>query len=167
MPKFRDLSKNPASKERVDPGYIADDDVKAIKDDNVRSAVYRVTENLKRILVPIDALIFGGPSIQTGAEFSCEPSLLLNQLVYIASPGFVSTHPNNSPPVPIFGIVIARPSPLKAVVQVAGFREYTIGLGVLYVGTTGQLSLTSPSSGPVQKMGYSLGDGWIYLQPQF
>jgi hypothetical protein len=167
MPKFTDLSKNPQSKERVDPSYIADDDVKAIRDDNIRSAVYRVTENLKRILQPIDQRLFQGPNLQTGPEFTCEPSLLLNQLVYISSPGIVSTWSNNNTPQPMLGLVISRPAPTRAVVQVAGFREYTIGLGALYVGTNGQLSIIKPTTGTVQRMGYSLGDGWIYIQTIF
>lgn len=167
MPKFTDLSKTPRSKERVDPTYIADDDVKAIRDDNVRSAVYRVTENLKRILIPIDFRIFQEPTTNTGPEFNCEPSLLLNQLVYVSGKGFVSTYFSNNSPEPFLGIVSSRPAPTKAIVQVTGFREFTIDRGILYAGVDGQLSLKAPTAGFKQRMGYSLGDGWIYLQPSF
>lgn len=36
--------------QRVDPNDLADDDVRSIPDDKVRMALYRVTEQIKRVL---------------------------------------------------------------------------------------------------------------------
>jgi hypothetical protein len=170
MPKFKDLSEKPHFKERVDPTYIADDDTKAIGDVNVRSAVWRVTENLKRILQPIDQRIYETPVYET-PEFNCESSLLMYQPVYVSAPGFVKASATNNPPQPMLGIVAQRPEPTRAVIHVLGFilpkADLQLSLGVLYIGQNGQLSTVQPPSGFIQRMGFSLGDGWLYIQPSF
>jgi hypothetical protein len=187
-------SSNQAITNRSDPTYIADDDVRSIKDEGVRSAVYRVTENIKRILVPFDEAVFGtgglggivGPAGPEGApgppgpagaagtsvagtsfvrEFICDNSVQLDRAVFLDGDNYVAQVFNNNPTSPIIGIVIGRPEVDKALVQTQGFVPFAIGRGTLWLGADGLISLTPPTEGFIQRLGYSVGDGTISFLP--
>jgi len=194
---LRDLStSNPFAADRVDPTYIADDDVKGIKDENVRDAVYRVTENVKRILVVYDGLLFGsqgqggivGPAGPAGPEgvpgppgttpdvsnfqsflreFVCDNAVQVGSMVYLAGNNYVAQATTNNTASPAIGIVKSRPSTSSALVFTLGFYPIALPLGNIWIGANGSLSDIPPTSGFVQRMGYSVGDGTCFIQPVF
>jgi hypothetical protein len=49
--------------DRADPTDLADDDVRAIEDDDLREKIYRVTEKIKAILTSHDELLFGADGL--------------------------------------------------------------------------------------------------------
>ncbi len=49
--------------DRADPTDLADDDVRAIVDDDLREKIYRVTEKIKAILTSHDELLFGADGL--------------------------------------------------------------------------------------------------------
>ena len=49
--------------DRADPTDLADDDVRAIVDDDLREKIYRVTEKIKAILISHDELLFGADGL--------------------------------------------------------------------------------------------------------
>jgi hypothetical protein len=193
---LRDLSTpNPYSKDRIDPTYIADDDVKNIKDQNVRDAVYRVTENLKRILTVYDGLLFGsgqggivgpaGPAGPQGAvgpagttpdvsnfqsflrEFTCDNAVQIGSMVYLAGDNYVAQATTNNTASPSIGIVKSRPTTASALVFTLGFYPIALPRGNIWIGANGSLSDVPPTSGYIQRMGYSVGDGTCFIQPVF
>ena len=48
---------------RVDPTDLADDDVRAIEDEDLREKIYRVTEAIKRVLETYDEILYGADGI--------------------------------------------------------------------------------------------------------
>lgn len=195
--ELRDISSsNPYSADRVDPTYIADDDVKSIEDENVRSAVYRVTENLKRILIVYDGLLFGsqgsggivgpaGPAGPQGVpgpagttpdvsnfqsfirEFVCDNAVQIGSMVYLAGDNYVAQASTNNTPSPSIGIVKSRPTTSSALVFTLGFYPIALPRGNIWIGANGSLSDVPPTSGYIQRMGYSVGDGTCFIQPVF
>lgn len=49
--------------DRADPSDLADDDVRAIVDDDLREKIYRVTEKIKAILIDHDELLYGADGL--------------------------------------------------------------------------------------------------------
>ena len=49
--------------DRSDPTDLADDDVRAIEDDDLREKIYRVTEKIKAILTAHDEIIYGADGL--------------------------------------------------------------------------------------------------------
>ena len=73
---------------------------------------------------------------------------------------------NNFPPTPGIGMVISKPTATSAEVVLLGEVNFTIGQGNLWIGLTGQLSIsTAIPTGYIQRFGFSFGDGKIFIEP--
>lgn len=66
---------------------------------------------------------------------------------------------------PVIGYVLSKPSAVRCKVAIRGFLDIAIGLGRLYLGTSGQLAVISPGTDYRQALGISFGNGKIYLDP--
>lgn len=72
----------------------------------------------------------------------------------------------NDSPSAFIGVVITKETSTTACVQTRGLLTTALGQGPVFVGTTGILQLGLPASGPWQRMGYSFGNGKLWLEPE-
>lgn len=61
---------------RVDFNDLADDDVRTVKDEGLRSALYRVTEKIKKVFAYHDSLLSSSTTTSTSTETSSTPATL-------------------------------------------------------------------------------------------
>ena len=72
----------------------------------------------------------------------------------------------NDSPSPFIGVVTTKESTTTACVQFTGEITLALAEGPIFMSTTGTLQIGTPASGPWQRMGYSFGDGTIWLDPK-
>lgn len=79
---------------------------------------------------------------------------------------FARTFPNNDSPSPFIGVVIEKPTTTTAVVQLQGLISTALPQGTVFMSLTGDFQIGYPASGKWQRMGYSFGDGTMWLEPE-
>ena len=96
-----------------------------------------------------------------------ELSSLEGCLVYLdpANDNSGLTAIDNASPTRVIGLINQKITPLSAEIVLLGEIDFTIARGHLYVGADGKLSLTCPTGDYLQRMGFSFGNGRIFLNP--
>lgn len=72
---------------------------------------------------------------------------------------------DNDTPEPIIGVVLDKSSDVSCTVILMGKFTTSLGIGIIYLGTDGKGSLTKPTVGLGQILGYSFGDGTGNINP--
>ena len=72
---------------------------------------------------------------------------------------------DNNTPEPIIGVVKSKSSSVSCTVILNGLFDTSLDIGIIYLGTNGSGSLTKPSLGLGQILGYSFGDGTGNINP--
>ena len=101
---------------------------------------------------------------------SCESSVAVGDLVSLLSTETkVFTITNNQSLLPILGLVTSLPTAGKARVLIEGDINYspTLGIGLLYVSSSGDITIVPPVQGYIQNLGMSLGNGTIIFNSNF
>lgn len=102
-------------------------------------------------------------------NMECAPSVEVGDLVYLDpnNPNTVITAIDNNTPEPIIGLVVSKSTSTNARILINGIIRLSINIssGRLFVGTTGGLTLTPPSSNYLQEIGKSFGDDIIDFEP--
>ena len=103
----------------------------------------------------------------TTSIMNCPITVVAEDLVYLdpLNNNAVLTAVNNAPPSPVIGFVFSKPTTTTAEVVLLGEIEFTISRGHLFVGTSGDVSLTHSVPGYLQRIGFSFGNGRIYFNP--
>ena len=105
----------------------------------------------------------------TSVVVSCEAGAVADNLVYLdpAADESVLVAADNRTPTPVVGIIVSKPTATTAEVVLLGEVSLSIGRGHLYVGSSGEVSLsgTTVSGEYLQRIGFSLGSGRIYFNP--
>lgn len=99
---------------------------------------------------------------------ACDSSLSVGSWVY-QSPttnSFVVGATDNNPPEPILGKVVEKPSTTEAKVLFSGLAQDTTSRGRIFLSTTGTSTNTPPTTGFVQRLGISFGDGTMLVSPE-
>jgi hypothetical protein len=99
-------------------------------------------------------------------DFIADASILVNTPVFVAGDNYVQSFNSNNVPQPIIGIVIDRPTAAIATVRMLGLHDYVIDRGELWLSANGTISTVRPNDGYMQRLGYSFGDGEIYIRPE-
>lgn len=79
---------------------------------------------------------------------------------------FVNKFASNDSPDPFIGVIVSKPTGTTATVKTIGLIDTVLGEGPVFMSATGTLQLGVPGSGPWQRMGYSFGDGKMWLAPE-
>jgi len=64
---------------------------------------------------------------------------------------------------PVIGIVKSKPSSTTCLVLLSGIYNLNVGHGRIFIDATGSASPTAPSTGYLQVLGESFGDGKIFV----
>lgn len=104
----------------------------------------------------------------TTVIMDCDAGLAVDDLVYqsLLADNLAIRNIDQNSPRPIIGLVASKPTATTAEVVLLGVVPYIIARGPLFVGVDGKLSLAGADAGYLQKMGFSFGDGSIYLNPE-
>lgn len=151
--------------------------LKEIKDPHVQENFWRLKLYLESLAVGNTTIVqnnTGGGSTTTTTSaitktMDCAVSVGIGDWVY-QSPSannFAIKAVDQNPPDPVIGVVTSKPVASQAVVLLLGITDaLSIGRGKLFLGATGQASLTQPSPGYQQKLGVSFGDGFVFINPE-
>ena len=177
---------------KPDTQDLADIIIDQLEEGEVKEAFYRLSEKLKEIFDFYDTGDLVGPqgargpqgppgppgstvgipgpegppgSATTDKPFLCDNSVPINAPVWVAGDGFVQTTGNNNSPGPVIGIVVERPTVDSCTVRMFGLYDLSFARGDLWLSSSGTLSTVRPSIGTVQRLGYSFGDGTIWIYP--
>lgn len=152
--------------------------LKEIKDPHVQENFYRLKLYLEQLSVGNTTIVApaagGGTTGGTSATGSltktmgCASTVKVGDWVYQSNStnNFAVSATDNDPLVPVIGIVTSKPVPTQAIVTLVGVVDFSIARGRLFLGNTGLAALTAPSSGYLQKLGISFGDGTIFVNPE-
>jgi len=99
-------------------------------------------------------------------DFIADASVAVNSPVFLAGNNYVQPVSDNNPQEVIIGIIVARPTAATATVRMLGLYDYVIARGTLWLSANGTISTLRPSIGHMQRLGYSFGDGQIYIRPE-
>jgi len=104
----------------------------------------------------------------TTVVMDCDAGLAVDDLVYqdMSDDNRVLKNTDQNSPRPVIGFVASKPTATTAEIVLLGVVSYTIARGPLFVGADGKLSLSGATVGYLQKMGFSFGNGSIYLNPE-
>lgn len=143
-----------------------------------------VQENFRKLRRYLDCLDTGqlgprglqGPAGAPGQDGTSDQKYIMNtpaavsvgNIVYqdYTQVNFADKYATNDSPSPFIGIVITKETSTTACVQTRGLYDLAIAQGPLFVSTAGILQVGVPASGPWQRMGYSFGDGKIWIEPE-
>jgi len=91
-------------------------------------------------------------------------TVLANDPVYLVGANEVRSATSNDVPSPIIGIAIQQIDVNRWKVLIEGNWILNIpGPGDIYLGTSGKISNIRPTVGTVQRLGFSYGDGVIFI----
>lgn len=143
-----------------------------------------VQENFRKLRRYLDCLDTGlagprglqGPAGAPGQDGSSDQKYIMNMpatvmvgdVVYqdYTQVNFADKFATNDSPDPFIGICITKETSTTGCVQTRGLYDLVIAQGPLFVSATGTLQVGVPASGYWQRMGYSFGDGKIWLEPE-
>ena len=101
--------------------------------------------------------------------FSCLASAAVDDLVRISTStnSFVDVVANNLGSKPVVGVIQSKPTTTTCVVVLLGCitDPDSTTVGPLWLSATGRFTRTAPSSGYLQRLGFSLGNGEIDFKP--
>ena len=97
---------------------------------------------------------------------NCAATVAIGDLVYLdtTSDATVIKAVDNNSPSPVMGVVKSKPTATTCKVQVDGKYKIAIDEGILFVSLTGTMQLGIPASGHRQRIGFSGGDGTVWLE---
>lgn len=72
---------------------------------------------------------------------------------------------DNSPNAPVMGIVIAKPTTTTCEVLLNGTYSLAVSRGKMFLGASGSAVNVGPSTGYLQTLGVSFGNGTVYINP--
>jgi len=115
------------------------------------------------------------PSKQLGSPplvriMDCALTVAIDDFVYpssIANNRAVKATTDNTTN-PVIGIVRAKPTTTTCEALLVGIHAYTINRGKIWLSSSGGLTLvrpTSPTYEYIQELGWSFGDGYIFINP--
>jgi len=98
----------------------------------------------------------------------CAVTVMIDDWVFHSESqnNFAVTSVNNTEVQRVIGKVFAKPTPTTCEVVVQGLFSEAIGRGPIYLGLSGESTLTCPQTGYLHKLGFSYGDGKIIIQPE-
>jgi hypothetical protein len=172
---------------------IADIVIEQLPEGDYKEAFYRLTEKLKEIFdyydngdligapgprgpqgpagPPGSTVGIPGPPGADGAAtiertFIADASVPDGAPVFVAGNNYVQAVSDNNPTEPIIGLVVERVDPANVKVRLFGLYDMVLPRGELWLSETGTISTVRPSIGYMQRLGYSFGDGQIYIRPE-
>lgn len=95
-------------------------------------------------------------------------SVIVGDVVYqdYSQVNFANVFATNDSPSPFIGVVVSKDSSTEANVQYRGLLDTVLTQGPVFMSETGDLQLGVPSTGKWQRMGFSLGNGKLWLEPE-
>ena len=102
-------------------------------------------------------------------NMSCDASSSIGDLVFLnpLNPNSILSAQDNNSNLPIIGLIIDKPTDTVARVLLNGLLQLdtVIASGKIFVGLSGGLTLNGPTTGHLQQLGFSFGDGVIDFNP--
>lgn len=97
----------------------------------------------------------------------CQATTAIGDLVFHSSVtnSFALTAVDNNADEPVIGYVTDKPTIITAKIQYIGMVPTNLGKGKVFLGTDGKFTLAVPSTGYLQVLGSSFGDGRLLFKP--
>lgn len=117
--------------------------------------------------VSVGGTTTGSPLTNITVVMDCATGVLIDDWVYqsltIDNRAIKAT--NNSPNAPVIGIVIDKPTTTTCEVLLNGTYVLSVSRGKLFLGSGGTAVNTGPTTGYLQTLGVSFGNGTVYINP--
>jgi len=109
----------------------------------------------------------GVPTSSITTVMDCAVSVAVNDWVYqsLTTDNRAIKAATNSPNAPVVGIVIAKPSSTTCEVLLNGTYSLAVARGKMFLGSGGAAVNVGPSTGYLQTLGVSFGNGTVYINP--
>jgi len=98
---------------------------------------------------------------------SCDASVAIGDLVYQdkLNVATVIKATSNNISTPVIGVVKSKPTSTTCKILIDGKHKHVIGQGTVFLSETGTFRIGLPATGKYQRLGFSCGNGTIWLQP--
>lgn len=118
--------------------------------------------------VPAISLLELRSLVPAPLTMACATTVAPGDLVYhsLTANNSVVTATDNLSPEPIFGLVTSKVSPTAATVIYTGIVPCPLSRGKVFVGPDGLMTLSIPTTGYMQHLGISFGNGQMLFQPE-
>jgi len=102
------------------------------------------------------------------AIMTCASSVAMGDLVFqsTTADNTAVTATDNLTVAPVFGIVTTKLAPTSCEVTYQGIVATSVARGKVFLGTDGKPTGTEPTTGYVQTLGVSFGNGTMNFQPE-
>jgi len=109
------------------------------------------------------------PINQMVHTMNCAASVAIDDWVYQSTTvdNTAVTASDNTQSTPIIGIVKAKPTTTTCEVIQVGYHTFSIARGRMFHSVSGGASLVGPSTGYIQTLGMSFGNGTIFINPEY
>lgn len=109
--------------------------------------------------------------LESGADITklmdCASSVIVGDLVYQSATvnNFAIKAVDNTTLQPVIGEVVGKPTTTTCLVKLKGLLSVSVGRGKIYLSASGTYTTTAPTSGYLQVLGWSDGQGEIEINP--
>ncbi len=112
-------------------------------------------------------LVNGGGNTVITKVMNCATSVVIDDLVFQSdiTNNLAVTATNNSPANPVIGHVLSKSTTTSCTVQLKGVLSVTVGRGRVFLSSSGGYTNSPPTTGFLQLLGWSCGDGRVEINP--